>query len=106
MKDSEFTTTLAAYRAWCTEHTGDLLTSATGHAVAYLANTVIGEAVAEINRLKAELDRYQGHHVMYCTEDQAADVLATVSDAGPGTIIRATDSGREWVLRGAGWVER
>lgn len=60
----------------------------------------------ERDQLRAELDRYQGREVLHCTEaamDQAA--LASL-DVADGTILRATDTGKELLMYQGTWAER
>lgn len=68
-----------------------------------LGDAVILEADAEIARLRIELDRYQGRTVMFCTDAQLDAAAIASLDAEPGTILRATDTGRELVLADGTW---
>jgi predicted ATPase len=83
-----------------------LLTGPEVHALGHLASQAIAEAGAEIARLKAQLDRYQGREVFYCTDANAPFALASVGAAPVGTVVRATDTGREWELTVTGWEPR
>jgi hypothetical protein len=60
----------------------------------------LAEARAEIARLRAELDRYQGREVYYTTSHHLVESLAALptDDLPPGTVVRATDTGQEWEL--------
>jgi hypothetical protein len=64
------------------------------------------ELEAEIARLRAELDERENRPLLLCMDSFMQ--LATVScpDAIEGTVIRATDTGRELVLDGGLWVKR
>jgi signal transduction histidine kinase len=71
-----------------------------------MAHRVVAEADGEIARLNRELDRYQGRQVLYCTE-AAMDAAALDSlDCSDGTILRATDTGKELLMHGGTWAER
>ena len=43
-------------------------------------------------------------HVEHCTAAVAEEAMATLSGEKPGTVIRVTDTGTEYVLTGGGWV--
>lgn len=107
--DSDYDRAAAAFRAWCGQHGYSLLTDAHTHALGHLANAALGEADAEIARLRCELDRYLGRQVIHTTAANAAalaSVPATTTDP-PGTILRATDTGDEWELAPSGfWLPR
>lgn len=73
---------------------------------------ILLEKNSEIARLKAELDSYQGRKVMF-TMERAAPVAMTSMSANPeaygleeGVILRATDTGREWVFREGRFEDR
>lgn len=83
-----------------------ILWNAETHMLCTIASSLICEQAAEIERLKGELDRYQGRAVLHCTE-AAMDTAAMSSlDEADGTIIRATDTGRELVLIDHTWIAR
>jgi hypothetical protein len=85
----------------------EILTDPVAYALAYLAQQIITEAVAETERLRAELDSYRGRQVLYCTDGRLEALAETVRDAPPGTIMRATDTGRELELTRSGlWQDR
>lgn len=72
----------------------------------------LAERNAEIARLKAELDGYQGHQVTHGTE---ALCLQIVNGSGTvpvppgiteGAILRATDTHREWTYSDGKWQDR
>jgi hypothetical protein len=70
------------------------------------AHAALAEAEMVISQLTAELDRYQGRTVLHCTE-AAMDAAALDSlDAADGTILRATDTGRELLMHAGTWAER
>jgi hypothetical protein len=64
------------------------------------------EARAEIARLKAELDGYQGRTVLHTTDANMMAAAVVSTDEEEGTVLRATDTGRELVLTGGHWAER
>ena len=73
---------------------------------------ILLEKNSEIARLKAELDSYQGRKVMFTMERAAPEAMTSMS-ANPegfgleeGVILRATDSGREWVYREGRFEDR
>lgn len=71
-----------------------------------LAKRVISEQDATIAQLRSELDAYQGRTVLFCTE-AAMDAACLASlDEPDGTILRATDTGRELVLADRTWIPR
>lgn len=94
---SPYSDAITAWHHWTAEHTAELLTDPAAHACAHLANTVIHEVVGEVIRLRDELARYQGRSVFHTTEDRMAEAVGQVPDARPGDILRATDTGREWI---------
>lgn len=65
-----------------------------------------------IARLKGELDGYQGHQVFFATEAHAIAIAAGSTEVSQpvspedGTVLRATDTGREWVYRDHAWSDR
>lgn len=74
------------------------------------AKAVIADRDAEIASLRAQLDAYQGRAVYYTTDAGLWDAAKSVVAQGrpeTGTIIRATDTGRElgWDDE-AGWTRR
>ena len=100
-----------ALTAWAVikaEHMGFLLTDATAHAIAIVADTAVRSLAADRQRLLAELDGYRGHQVFHALDrdlDGLAGDPAVLADAVPGAILRATDTGRELRLGGDGaWV--
>jgi len=83
-----------------------ILWSAETHALCFVATAVIREQAAEIERLKGELDGYQGRAVLHCTQAQMDTAAMASLDEADGTIIRATDTGRELVLVDHTWLPR
>jgi hypothetical protein len=105
--DSTYSDAVGLWQRWTAEHTGELLTDAMAHATAHVANETIRECVSEVARLRAELDRYQGRTVHHCTEGQMSSAAAQLAlDAATGDILRATDTGREWIFQAGSWAER
>lgn len=72
-----------------------------------LAFRALGEKDAEIARLKAELDRYEGREVRFGLERY---IQSSLSDGAipveEGVIYRATDTGTEWECRDGSWRVR
>jgi len=100
---------LQSFNRYIGEHTAELLLDPQMHALGHICRATIHEATAEIARLRAELDRYQGREIFYVTEDQAADACLSLAATGTaaGAVVRATDTGREWVLTpGRDWLPR
>lgn len=90
---------LQAFNAYVSQHTAELLLDPALHALAHQARAVTREADAEIARLRAELDRYHGREVFYCTAGQAPAARSSLApSAPPGSVVRATDTGQEWQL--------
>ena len=87
------------------QHRLAILWNADTHALCYIATAVIREQAAEIERLKGELDGYQGRAVLHCTEAQMDTAALASLDETPGTIL-ATDTGRELVLVDHTWLPR
>jgi hypothetical protein len=88
------------------EHQLAILMHAETHALSHVASAVIREQEAEIERLRGELDGYQGRSVLFCTEAQMAAAAMSSLDEPDGTVLRATDTGRELVLSGRTWTAR
>jgi len=100
---------MSAREAWDREVSRlrpEIMRDAVADALRKMAGRVFAEQDAEIARLNAELDRYQGRQVLYTT-DAHLDTAAIASlDAADGTILRATDTGRELLMHGGTWAER
>lgn len=94
---------VAAWHAFAAEHAAELLAQPLAYAVAHMTQQVITEASAAIERLRSELDAYCGRQVLYCTDAQMDTAAAGARDVPPGTILRATDTGRELELARGGW---
>jgi hypothetical protein len=77
---------------------GVILHDAAASAIAHMAARVFGEYEAEIARLKAELDEATGAHVLLCMSIHMFAAAVASTGEEPGTILRATDTGEEWVL--------
>lgn len=73
-----------------------------------LAFRALGEKEAEIARLKAELDRYEGREVRHGLERYIQSSLSdgSIPAERDGTILRATDTGAEWECQGGEWKVR
>lgn len=97
---------LAGFQDYLLTHQLALLMSGEMAATAHLAQAVFREYRAEIARLRSELDAYQGRRVLFCTEAQMDMAALQSLDEDEGTIIRATDTGRELVLSGGTWEPR
>jgi hypothetical protein len=63
---------------------------------------------AEIARLKAELDRYEGRDVRHGLERYIQSQLSdgAIAPEKDGTILRATDTGAEWECQDGAWKVR
>lgn len=59
----------------------------------------------ENQRLRNELDAYQGRTVFFTTDGHLDEAMIASFDAEPGTVLRATDTGRELILTAAGGWE-
>lgn len=94
------------WRAFTDEHLAELLTDSLAYAMAHAATKIITQMQEEIAGLRAELDRYQGRTVYHCTDAQMAAAAIGCTDARPGDILRATDTGRELIREGGAWVSR
>ena len=96
-----------AFRAWCRGHQAALLADPQLHALGYLAHRALSEAAVHIAQLRAQLDRYTGREVHYTTDAHLDEAATSISLwAPPGTIVRATDTGRELELTPTGWEPR
>lgn len=76
-----------------------------------LAFRALADKDAEIARLKARLDQAQGTDVLHATQAHIEQMLLTVppealADVRDGTVLRATDTGAEYELRGGTWLPR
>jgi hypothetical protein len=102
---------LAAWSTWVHEHAGEILADPLLHSLALASRKAIGEANVAEARIRAELDRYQGRTVYHCLDrdlDRAVQYPEQFSDLVPGSVARATDTGREleWRGPGGGWQPR
>lgn len=73
----------------------------------------LADAQAENSRLRQELDALTPGLVLHCMERDAETMQRDAAGEATGTVIRATDTGREWVRLGdddgilpSGWIER
>lgn len=90
---------VTGWRSFTDLHLAELLTDSLAYAMAHAATQVITRMQEEIAGLRAELDRYQGRTVYHCTEAQLSAAMAQCLDAQTGDIVRATDTGTEFVAR-------
>ena len=97
---------VAAFYAQNTQLAGEILTQPVAHAIATRAAHAITALTTANARLKAELDRYQGREVFYCTDANFPAALAAAPHAPIGSVVRATDTGREFELTPTGWEPR
>lgn len=74
--------------------------------LAWVADHAIAELAAEIERLTAELDGYQGRTVIHCTAGQLDQAMMASLDEADGTVLRATDTGQEMVMHDRTWLPR
>lgn len=70
------------------------------------ADQVIGHQAVTIAQLRAELDQYHGRQVIHCTDAQLDNAALSSLDEADGTILRATDTGRELIKTGGLWQAR
>ncbi len=77
---------------------GVIMYDAAASAIAHLAARVFTEYEAEIARLRAELDEATGARVLLCPAVHMFAAAVASTGEEPGTILRATDTGEEWVL--------
>lgn len=76
------------------------------HALVEMAGRVFAEYEGEIARLRAALDELRGtYSTQFCMDRDLDMVISSSTDATEGDRIRATDTGREFVLRDGGWFE-
>jgi hypothetical protein len=59
---------------------------------------VLGEADAEIHRLRAELDRTTDHLVIMAPERWAVKAMEDSRGEEPGTVVRVIETHEDWVL--------
>ena len=90
---------VSAWQAFTDLHLAELLTDPLAYAMAHAATQALTLQQEQIARLRAELDRYQGRTVYHCTDAQLSAAMAQCKDAQAGDIVRATDTGREFVAR-------
>ena len=80
------------------DHRQFLLTSPEGHAMLHVAQAVIGTLVVEVAQLRDRVDQFEDRNVYYCADRDHETMMAQCSDAMPGSVLRATDTLREWRL--------
>lgn len=74
--------------------------------VALAAEGVFAEYDARIEVLERALEELRGTYAtQFCMDRDLDMVISSSTDAGEGDRIRATDTGREFVLRDGGWFE-
>jgi hypothetical protein len=93
----------AAWVAGTAQMSRKLLTDAETWAVYNLALHVISDRDAMIRRLQAELDLRNDTNVLMCMERDAPKAMEESRHENDGTVLRATDTGRAWVLRAGMW---
>lgn len=64
------------------------------------------EALAEQDNELARLRALTAMPVLYVTEQHARQAMDASMGEAPGTILRCTDTGREWVLRDGSWQDQ
>jgi hypothetical protein len=101
-------TALESWRTATRNHREFILTSPEGHAVHHQATAVINELTAAISDLMAQADEARGIQVILCTERDSDYAMIQNVDVPEGTVLRTTDTFREWVHGGpdTGWQER
>lgn len=88
------------------QHMVKILRNPVMHALVTAADHVISHQAAEIAQLQAQLDAYQGRTVIHCTDAQMDYAAGQSLDEPEGTILRATDTGREMEMTGRLWAPR
>lgn len=88
------------------QHMLDILRNPVAHALVTGADQVIYHQSVQIAQLRAELDQYHGRQVIHCTDAQLDNAALASLDEADGTILRATDTGRELVMTGRTWHPR
>src|SRR5512142_329886 len=79
------------------QHRAFILTSPEGHALNHVAREVIRQLTGEIAELRAQLDaQHPEPPVICCMERDLGTAMAQAQHEIPGTVIRATDTLREW----------
>lgn len=68
-----------------------------------LALRALQESEGVIARLKAELDQRRGTNVLLCMERDVAAAMQASADEAPGSVLRCTDTGREYEMTDRGW---
>jgi hypothetical protein len=76
-----------------------------------LAFRALADKDAEIARLKAQLDQARGTSVLLATQAHIEQMLligagGAMDGVRDGTVLRATDTGAEYELRGGTWLPR
>jgi hypothetical protein len=73
-----------------------------------LAFRAVDEVQVEVARLRHALDVMASRKVVYCMDRNMDEIILgeSLSREGDGTILRATDTGRELELRGGAWLPR
>lgn len=85
----------------------ELLTNPAAHALWHVGERLYHELTVENHELRAELAAQRGVTVLLCMErDMATARDVAAADADEGTVLRATDTGREWVFTAGAWLER
>lgn len=88
------------------QHTVAILRDPVKYALVTAADQVIRQQAVQIAQLRAELDAYQGRQVIHCTDAQLDNAALSSLDEADGTILRATDTGRELIKTGGLWQAR
>ena len=97
---------VAGWREHVDNHRQFILTSPEGHALYKVSDQVIKALDDEVARLTLALAEAQGTTVLRCLERDKLIMAAQAGDVPAGTILHATDTGRQWVLGAGGWEEQ
>jgi hypothetical protein len=100
---------LARYYRWVHEHAAEILTTPDLETLARYSQAALGEAATAVAQLRAQLDAYAGRTVYHTTAAALQRLLAdpaALASCAPGDILRATDTGQEWVRTPGGWLPR
>lgn len=93
----------AAWRQETARLSPEILRDAVAYNLANLTELLIAAADRELRSLREQLDDIKAaHQVWLCPDAYLAQAALDSTDAQPGQILRATDTGRELVFTAGG----